>query len=125
MTQEHIISIHSSGQEILLENGRYKIDLLGGWGVRLGTFAISFVYTESGETIHCKRAFWPVQFFAFKRKAKRIFVVDVPQTGAYKIEFTNPKSLQVKDTNLFFTSFLKDPIPNEKLSVFIHASFFN
>jgi hypothetical protein len=121
---QYVINIHNTGQEISLESGRYKIDVLGGWGVRLGEFAISFVHADSGETIHCERAFWPVQFFAFKRKAKRIFIVDVPQTGAYKIEFTNPKSLQVKETNLFI-SFLEDPIPNEKLSVFIHASFFN
>jgi hypothetical protein len=116
----HVINIHNSGQEIDFEIGKYKIDVLGGWGVELGQFSISFRHKQSGQTINCKRTFWPVQTLAFNKRARRILSVDIVERGTYKIEFTNAETLQVNETNLFFTRLSQDPIPNDKISIFIH-----
>ena len=116
----HIIKIHNSGQEIDLEIGKYNIDVLGGWGVQLGQFSVSFRHKQSGQTIACKRSLWPVQTLSFDRRAKRVFRVDIVEKGIYKVEFANAETLQVKETNLFFTALFQDPIPNNKISIFIH-----
>jgi hypothetical protein len=116
----HVINIHNNGQEIDLEGGKYKIDVLGGWGVDLGLFSISFRHAQSGLTINCKRSFWPIKSLVFDKRAKRIFSVDIVESGAYRIEFTNAATLRVKETNLFFTGLFQDPIPNDKICIFIH-----
>jgi hypothetical protein len=116
----HVINIHNNGQEIDLESGKYKIDVLGGWGVDLGLFSISFRHGQSGQTINCKRSFWPVQSLAFDKRAKRIFTVDIVEPGVYKIEFTNAETLRLKETNLFFMGLFQNPIPNDQISIFIH-----
>jgi hypothetical protein len=114
------MNIHSSGQEINLEIGKYKIDVLGGWGVQPGQFSISFIHVHSGEIINCKRPLWPVQSFAFDRRVKRIFITSILEAGIYRIEFLNPETLKVKHTNLFFSSFFESPMPNEEISVHIY-----
>jgi len=117
---EHIISIHNSGQEISLEIGKYKIDVLGGWGVELGQFSISFRNNHSGRIINCKRSFWPVQSFAFNKRAKRVFIANIVEQGTYKVEFKNSRTLKVKKTNLFVAGLFQEPIPNEEISVYIY-----
>jgi hypothetical protein len=119
-TMGHIIKIHKRGQEIDLEIRKYKIDVLGGWGVKLGQFSILFRHEQSGQTINPKRSFWPIQTYAFDNRAKRIFLVDIVQPGTYTVEFKNAETLQVKETNLFFPGLFEDPIPNDKISIFIH-----
>jgi hypothetical protein len=115
-----VINIYNNGQEIDLEIGEYKIDVLGGWGVELGQFSILFKHEQSGQTIRCKRSLLPIQTLAFDRRAKRIFSVDILERGTYKIDFENPETLQVKETNLFFTGLFQRAIPNDKISIFIH-----
>jgi hypothetical protein len=93
---------------------------LGGWGVKLGQFSISFKNNQSGQPINCKRSFLTVQSLAFDKRAKRIFSVDVLERGTYKVEFMNAETLKVKDTNLYFIGLFQDPIPNDEISVYIH-----
>lgn len=116
----HLINIHDSGHVIDFEIGKYKIDILGGWGVKLRQFSISFRHGESGEIINCKRSFWPVQTLVFDRRAKRVFSVEIMERGAYTVEFANAETLQVKETNLFFSGLFQVPIPCEKITIFIH-----
>ena len=66
---EHVINIHDSGHEIDLEVGEYKIDVLGGWGVKRGQFSISLKHNKTGKVVICKRSFWPIQSFAFGKRA--------------------------------------------------------
>jgi hypothetical protein len=117
---EYVINIHSRGQEINLTSGKYNVDILGGWGIDLGQFAGMLINRQSAEVITCKRTFWRVQSFAFKKRAKRIFSIDISQDGTYKVEFMNSKTLRVKEYNLFITSFFEEPVPNEKIDVYIH-----
>jgi hypothetical protein len=116
----HVINIHHTGHQIDLEIGIYKVDVLGGWGVKLGRFSISLKHINTGQVVVCKKSFWPVQSFAFGKRAKRIFVVPIVQPGTYEIAFQHPTTLELTETNLFFTRFFQDPLPNHKISVYIH-----
>jgi hypothetical protein len=117
---EQVISIHNGGYEIDLEVGKYKIDVLGGWGVKLAQFSISLKHNRTGQIVDCERSFWPVRSFAFGQRAKRIFIAHIVEPGTYKIEFRHAKTLEIKETNLFFTGLFKEPLPNEKIYIYIH-----
>ena len=117
---EQRVNIHNNEHEIDFEAGKYKIDVLGGWGVKLGEFSISFKHTLTGQTVYCDRSRWPVQSFAFGKRARRIFVAHIAEPGIYKVEFEQPETLEIKETNLFFSGFFQEPIPNDKISVYIH-----
>jgi hypothetical protein len=117
---EQVINIHNNGHEIDLKAGKYKIDVLGGWGVKLGQFSISFKNSVTGQIVDCERSFWPVQSFAFGKRAKRILTTRIVKSGTYKIEFWNPGTLEVKETNLFFSGLFQEPMPNGKISIYIH-----
>lgn len=117
----HVISIHASGQEIHLKAGKYEIDVLGGWGVQLGQFSIAFRNGQSEQVVNCERSFWPVRSFAFDKRARRIFTVDIPDDGDYVVEFRKAETLKVKESGLFFVATLfQEPIPNREISVYIH-----
>ena len=117
---KHVINIRNSGQEVDLEIGKYKIDVLGGWGVNLGQFSISFIHKKSGQIINCKRSSLQIQTLEFGKRAKRIFSVEIVERGTYKIEFENAEALQVKETNLFFIGLFQSPISNDRISILIH-----
>jgi hypothetical protein len=115
-----VINIHDRDQEIDLEIGKYKIDVLGGWGVKLGQFSILLKHGRSGQTVNCERSFWPVQSFAFDKRARRIFIANIVEAGTYKVEFGKPETLKIKHTSLFFSGLFQAPIPNDKISIHIH-----
>lgn len=115
----YIVNIYNNGQPIDLDAGKYKIDALGGWGVDLGKFAISFKHRQSGEIVNCERPFWPVQSFAFDKRAKRIFMADIVNPGIYEVNFANPDTLKMKHGNLFLTGLFQQRIPNRKILVYI------
>ena len=115
-----VINIHDNGLEIDFRPGKYKIDVLGGWGVKLGQFSISLKHTLTGQMVDCERSFWPVQSFAFGKRAKRIFVVSIAEPGTYEIEFRHPRTILIKETNLFFTGLFQESLPKDKISIYIH-----
>lgn len=113
------ININSKKEVIALEATRYRIYTLGGFGVNLGQFTISFKHLETGELIKCKRAFWPVQAFAYGKRAKRVFIVDIPNKGHFEIIFQNPETLKVKHSNLPIISMFGKPLPTDQMEVII------
>jgi hypothetical protein len=117
---EPVINIHNNGHEIDLKIGKYKIDVLGGWGVKFGQFSISLKHNLTGQMVDCERSFWPVQSFAFGKRARRILIARVIKSGTYKVEFKQPTTLEIKETNLVFGGLFQEPIPNEKISIYIH-----
>jgi len=115
-----VINIHSTEQEINLEIGKHKVDVLGGWGVDLGQFSISFIHSVTGQKVNCKKTIWPIQSFAFDKRANRIFIANILESGIYRIEFRQPETLKVKEANLFFSGLFQKPISNDKISIYIH-----
>lgn len=113
------ININSKGEEISLFARKYKIYVLGGWGVELGNFSILFKDKKTHEMIKCKRAIYPVQAFLNGKRAKRILVVDSPKQSNFEVIFENPESLKIKRSNLLISSFFTKPISNEKIEVLI------
>jgi len=113
------ININKQGEEIELKSRRYGIYVLGGWGVNLGEFSISFKQIGTKEIATCQRAFWPVQAFAFGKRAKRILIVDIPEAGPYEVLFNNPETLIVKCTNLPISSLFFRPLPTEQIEIVI------
>jgi hypothetical protein len=119
MNYDRPINIHSKNELVDLEPSRYRIYALGGFGVKLRQFSISFKHTETGELIQCKRSFWPVQTFAFGKRAKRIFVFDIQKEGSYEVLFENPTSLKIKHSNLPISSIFSKPMANEEIEILI------
>jgi hypothetical protein len=114
------LAIHSRGESVELARGKYKIDVLGGWGVRLGDFSMSFRHGGSQQVVNCEKTSWRVQSFVSHIPAKRIFVVNIDNPGIYTVEFSNPGSLQVRPSGLFIVSCFQKPISNELIEVFIN-----
>lgn len=117
---EKPISIHKIGEKVSLKKGNYRIDILGGWGVKIGEFSISIKNIISKEIIECKKAFWPVQSFKFGKRAKRILTFTIYQEGEYEILFRNPESIKVKSSNLFIASLFPEIWPNEKIEIHLY-----
>ena len=113
------ININNEGEEIKLSARKYRIFLLGGWGVNLGSFSISFRDKKTDEIIGCKRAIFPVQAYSYKKRAKRIFTVDIPKQSNYEVIFDNPESLIVKRSNLFLENLFAKPISNKHIEILI------
>ncbi len=113
------ININAQGEEIELKARRYGIYVLGGWGVNLGEFSISFRHIGSNEIVTCKRAFWPVQAYAFGKRAKRIFVADIPDEGKYEVLFNKPETIKVKRSNLPIFSLFINPLTTDRIEIAI------
>jgi hypothetical protein len=105
---------------ISLQRGRYRIDVIGGWGVERGNFSISFKNMDSGYSIVSKKAFWPVQLIRFGKRAKRAFLIDVPIGGDYELEFRHLASLRVRYNNLPITSRWESIIPHSEISLYFY-----
>jgi len=114
------ININSIGEQIDLEVGKYRIDILGGWGVKLGEFSISIKDIETQDVIKCERTFLPIQSFVFGKRAKRIFIIDVPKSARYEVMFENSKSIKVKRSNLPISSMFTNPLSNEELEIYFY-----
>ena len=113
------ININSEKEIINLKASRYRIYALGGFGVKLGRFSISLKNIETNEIVKCEKAFWPVQAFAFGKRAKRILIADIPKDGQYELLFNNPKTLKIKHTNLPISSLFTKPMGTENIEILI------
>ena len=121
-----MINIHSKDAEIDLHTVNantveYKIELLGGWSVDLGQFSISFKHKQSGTIVMCKDALWPVQSYAFHKRAKRILIVEIKEAGKYEVTFNSPEAVTVKPSGLAIISFFQSEVPNKELAIYIHT----
>jgi len=113
------ININSKKEVVDLKSSRYRIYTLGGFGVNLGQFSISLKHTETNEIIKCKKAFWPVQSFAFGKRAKRVLIVDIPKEGRYEVLFDNPETLRIKHSNLPISSMFRKPLTTDQIEILI------
>jgi hypothetical protein len=112
-------NIHKPNQKVYLTTGIYGLRVIGGWSVRVRDFSVSLRIENTNITIEPKKTIWRVQDWGFKKRTKKIMIIDVQQTGNYTITFKNPKSLRVKRTNLFFHSLFEKELPNESLEICI------
>jgi hypothetical protein len=113
------INIHSENYKIELPAGIYSVKVLGGWGVEVGNFSFDLKNLDNGEVIRPKGTRWRVQSFAFKKRAKKIFILDIGKRGNFVIEFKNQKDLKVRRSNLFLTRLFESKLSNECLEICI------
>lgn len=117
---EKVINIHTSGEQIELSQGKYKVDILGGWGVELGSFSMKLKNSATQEEVECKKAIWPVQTYAYKKRAKRILNFKITNDGLYTIVFNRPETVRLKRSNLIILSLFQDPIDTNDIEIHIH-----
>lgn len=113
------ININSTEEIVDLKASRYRIYSLGGFGVNLNQFSISLKHIATDESIKCKKAFWPVQTYTFRKRAKRILIVDIPEEGRYEVLFDNPETLEIKHSNLPISSMFRKPLATDKIEILI------
>ena len=87
--------------------------------MNLYQFSISLKNIATDESIKCKKAFWPVQAYAFGKRAKRILIVDIPEEGRYEVLFDNPETLKIKHSNLPISSMFRKPLATDKIEILI------
>lgn len=114
------INILDSGKEIELHQRTYKISIIGGWSVKLNNFKMYFKEVDSDKIIEPKLLRWRIQSHKHGQRIKRIGTIYIPKYTKCTIHFTNPDSLQVKQSNLIITSIFQNYIPSEL--VFIDIS---
>jgi len=85
---------------VSLEAKAYYIFILGGFNVKLNDFKICLRSINTGEEVLVSKSFLPVQTFAYNRRAKRVFKLDIQAQGKYKISFENAHSVKIKRSNL-------------------------
>ncbi|AXG69237.1 hypothetical protein KORDIASMS9_01457 [Kordia sp. SMS9] len=112
-------NIHKPNQKVYLTTGIYGIRVLGGWSVRVRDFSVSLRIENMNITIEPKKTIWRVQDWGFKKRTKKIMVLDVLQSGNYIITFKNPKSLSVRRSNLIVMRLFEKELPNESLEICI------
>ena len=117
---DNVVNIHTPNAQLELLAGDYIIDVLGGFGVTLGQFAIGLRHLESGEIFACKRSKWPIQGYAFGKRKKRILSVALDYSGLYEIQFIKPETIELHESNLFSFGWYNDIVPNKEISVYIH-----
>lgn len=113
------INIYSKDKVVNLQQRRYRIYALGGWGAKVNDFRIIFINTSTNETFESTKAFWPLQTHSYNRRAKRILIVDILQEGIYKVIFQSPESIELKWSNLFLINRIHSKIPNNEIDVLI------
>ncbi|NEN23683.1 hypothetical protein G3O08_09235 [Cryomorpha ignava] len=111
------LNLNSQGEVVNLKEGRYGVYILGGFGISLGHFSISLKHIGKNEEIKSVKAFWPVQTFVNGERAKKIFIINVIKSGQYEVIFHNPKTVEVKSSNLLTSSFFNSPLLNDNLEV--------
>lgn len=116
------INIHKD-QDIFLEEGRYRVNIIGGWGVKLNGFSIELEHLDRALLVIASRSFWPVQSFWKGRRAKRVFTFEIKEKGNYEFRFINSNNLLVRHSNLrtLMQRIFDDPIENKNLSVVIKS----
>lgn len=113
------INIHSKAEILQLSAGVCKVDILGGWGVRLVDFNIILTSLETNKQIKVKHPFLRLQSWEYSQRAKRIFTIDIIKPGEFKLEFEKSEQVEVKKSNLFLLSLITKKLPNEELEISI------
>jgi len=113
------INLNNKGEIVELKAHRYRIYVLGGFGVNIGQSSIDFKHKETSEITKCKKSFWPVQTYAFEKRAKRIFIADIPKKGLYEVVLNKPETIRVQSSNLSIISLFKKPLNNSKVEILI------
>lgn len=113
------ISVYDSDARIELSTGVYRVRVLGGWGVKVGSFELEIRNIKNDRIISPKLTKWRIQSYYKRRRAKKIFSLDIPERGEYLISFKKQEDLQVRPSNLFLTKFIEKPIPNSELEIII------
>ena len=113
------ININDQESIVDLQMRKYRVFILGGWKIRLNDFSMTIRNIETNENARIKKSFFPLQSFAYNRRAKRIFDVEVPAQGKYQINFQNPHSVEVRQSNLPFFSTFYPPRLNKELDILI------
>lgn len=102
-----------------MEARRYRIYILGGWGISLGDFSITLKQKGTDRIIKCKKAFWPVQAFAYGKRARRILILDIKESEQYEVIFDNAETIKVNRSNLPISAMISKPKPVDQLEVLI------
>jgi len=113
------INITESKAKVRLDSREYTIYVLGGWGVKLGDFSITFKNIGNNQLISSHRPIISLVTMANNIRAKKIFCISVPEKGDYKVIFEKSKSLKVYRYNLAFFTTLFQPIPNSEIKILI------
>lgn len=113
------INIHDNHQEIYLSTGIYSVRVLGGWSIKLNDFSIFFEMIGNVIVVKPTSVTFKFQSYLFKKRAKKVFSLDIEKSRVYRVKFENQKSLQVRRSNLFLNQFFEKEIPNENIEIFI------
>lgn len=119
------INIHSNETKIHLAPVLYHIDIVGGFGVNLNDFSISFIESKTGKILFPKEARWSVQSLDDARKV-RILDLNVDEKGEYIIQFSNSKNVIVKKSRLMSFPFSLLPnktVLNSDLRITVYRKF--
>ncbi|MDT0555123.1 hypothetical protein [Patiriisocius hiemis] len=113
------INISIQNELIELEEGTYNILIIGGWRVKLNSFLITLRNIETGKIIYPRNTIWKYQTYLFKKRAKRIRILDIKEYGTYEIKFKNSESVLLKKSNLFLSSFFQKPVSVSEIEIVI------
>jgi hypothetical protein len=113
------INIHSKKNSIMLSQGKYHIDIIGGFLIKKTKFKIKILRVSDKSLVPIKIVRFGYQGFESGKRTKRYYEFYIKKTDNYLLEFINPEKLIVKRSNVLFFpfNFFNKIIPNKKIEI--------
>ncbi|MDC0257417.1 hypothetical protein OAK35_01600 [Crocinitomicaceae bacterium] len=117
---DHLLSIHSKNQKVILSAGGYYMLIVGGFTIEENIFSVSIINVSSQKKINFGRSkrSWNTTI-GWRTKAKYFYYFDIEQAGEYEVKFHNPESLVVYKSQLWSMRKLFGPIHNSDIKLAI------
>ncbi|MFT6112314.1 MAG: hypothetical protein ACJAXV_001102 [Bacteroidia bacterium] len=115
-----LVNIHTE-KVATLKEGKYHINIVGGWGITLNGFSMELENLASFTITIPRRSFWPVQSFWKGSRAKRVFSFEITESGEYRLTFKNSDKLEVRHSNLrtLMHRLFAEPVENKNLAILL------
>ena len=116
----YTLHIDEADTEINLDIGTYRIDILGGWGVRLNGFGIVLTNRETDVTVTVTKTNLKIQSIKDGHRAIRVFLFAIFKAGTYKLHFSNINALEIKRSRLKAFSTFRKRVSRSQIQIKIY-----
>ncbi|OAV45101.1 hypothetical protein A3850_011645 [Lewinella sp. 4G2] len=113
------MNLESSNDTVELQSGMVTIWILGGYGVKLNNFEVHFINMRTRQVAVATVALFKIQWVKNGRKAKRMLKAKIQEGGMHQIQLHNIASVEVRRSNLFFTSLFQKPLRQDQIGLVI------
>ncbi|OAV45117.1 hypothetical protein A3850_011730 [Lewinella sp. 4G2] len=113
------MNLELSDDIVELQSGMVTIWILGGYRVKLNNFEVHIINMRTRHIAVATVAMLKIQWIKNGRKAKRMLKPKIQEDGMHQIQLHNVDSVEVRRSNLFFTSLFQKPLRKDQIRLVI------